>query len=182
MRHRKKVLLPNSVLDVTLESCSMISPSSSAVPNYIYKQEVQKLTFLNFIRIMFLILMSVLVDPSFHSWITLWRNYIKLCHFNFTICGYEISWCYHSKESSLAWERLQSTIYFLWFYKKKFEIFLIFSLATYTGMKGFPIILTLFWYFYLIYQWWVPWIPVIAVLKAIPTARRINLLIYIGPP
>ena len=69
MRHRKKVLLPNSVLDVTLESCSMISPSSSAVPNYIYKQEVQKLTFLNFTRIMhmFGILMSVLVDPSFHT-------------------------------------------------------------------------------------------------------------------
>lgn len=67
MRHRKKVLLPNSVLDVTLESCSMTSPSSSAVPNYIYKQEVQKLTFLNFTRIMFLILMSVLVDPSFHT-------------------------------------------------------------------------------------------------------------------
>lgn len=67
MRHRKKVLLPNSVLDVTLESCSMISHSSSAVPNYIYKKEVQKLTFLNFTRIMFGILMSVLVDPSFHT-------------------------------------------------------------------------------------------------------------------
>jgi len=48
MRQRKKVLLPNSVLDVTLESCSMISPSSSAVPNYIYNQEVQKLTLLNY--------------------------------------------------------------------------------------------------------------------------------------
>lgn len=47
----------------------MTSPSSSAVPNYIYKQEVQKLTFLNFTRIMhmFGILMSVLVDPSFHT-------------------------------------------------------------------------------------------------------------------
>ena len=45
----------------------MIAPSSSAVPNYIYKQELQKLTFLNFTRIMFLILMSVLVDPSFHT-------------------------------------------------------------------------------------------------------------------
>ena len=90
MRHRKKVLLPNSVLDVTLESCSMISHSSSAVPNYIYKKEVQKLTFLNFTRIMFGILMSVLVDPSFHSWITLWRNHLKLCHFNFTICGWNL--------------------------------------------------------------------------------------------
>lgn len=37
----------------------MISPSSSAVPNYIYKQEVQK----NNTR-MFLILISVLVDPQ----------------------------------------------------------------------------------------------------------------------
>lgn len=120
MRHRKKVLLPNSVLDVTLESCSMISPSSSAVPNYIYKQEVQKLTFLNFTRIMFLILMSVLVDPSFHSWIMSWRNYLKLCHFNFTICGRNpmvlpFKWIL----IALAWELLQSTIYFLWFYKKE---------------------------------------------------------------
>ena len=37
----------------------MISPSSSAVPNYIYKQEVQK----NNTR-MFLILISVLIDPQ----------------------------------------------------------------------------------------------------------------------
>lgn len=110
MRHRKKVLLPNSVLDVTLESCSMTPPSSSAVPNYIYKQEVQKLTFLNFTRILFLILMSVLVDPSFHSWIMLWRNYLKLCHFNLTICGWNPMVLPDSNESSLAWEHLQSTI------------------------------------------------------------------------
>ena len=145
MRHRKKVLLPNSVLDVTLESCSMISPSSSAVPNYIYKQELQKLTFLNFTRIMFLILMSVLVDPSFHSWIMLWRNYLNICHFNFTICGWNpmvlpFKWILIGMRNFAKY-----LIYFLWFYKKKFEIFLTFSLAIYTGMKGFPIILTIFW-------------------------------------
>ena len=34
------------------------------------------------------ILMSVLLDTNFHSWIMLWRNYLKLRHFNFTICGW----------------------------------------------------------------------------------------------